>query len=138
MQFYEKNDGELTVKMYCVLSRNGKTVFTMYFLNNSDTDSVYNVGLVKNYHLAEEIMTNLTTDQISIPTSYVLTASALTATPVVNITYYQVPEVAFNWLLDTIEGNMVLGLLMSIIFTVIMTITVCVFRKLCGDLGYNR
>lgn len=116
----------------------GQTKFVLYFLTDDATFYLGNIGITKTYIPAETIMELYTVDQIENPTPAVKSTPALSACPVTSITWYLKPEDDFNWILDTVEGNITLGVIMSIIWTSIMTATICLGRYCFGERGYPR
>jgi hypothetical protein len=88
------------------------------------------VELVKHYISPDIIMANFTRDLVETPREFVNNAtSEIAVNCIEKITWYKYPDPKINWILDTIEGNVVLGLIMSIGLATLLTALICAMQK---------
>ncbi|XP_070576501.1 cadherin EGF LAG seven-pass G-type receptor 2-like isoform X2 [Ptychodera flava] len=103
-------------------------VLEMYALQDDTTDNLDNVKLPKEFVHASTLVNSLTVDDAGTP------SAVLTGTDIVLVEPTYPVEIVVddtNWWLDTLEGNIVLGVLCSIGFLLLMIALIIFCWKCC-------
>ena len=109
--------------------RNGNALAILYFLKNTITDSVDNIGEKKEFITASQVVSAYTSDNVRTPGNAVTSSAALTPFGISSITRYQADPHVWNWFLDNVEGNVFIGICMSAIFASAMALVMVVFKR---------
>ncbi|XP_077992054.1 cadherin EGF LAG seven-pass G-type receptor 2-like [Glandiceps talaboti] len=90
-------------------------VAEVYALTNDNTDDQGNIGMVKDFVYYEDLVSAMTRDPDGTPSTSI-TGTEFDNFPIVKVEpTYDVTSDDFNWWLDTVEGNVTIGVLASII-----------------------
>ncbi|XP_064623221.1 uncharacterized protein LOC135485290 isoform X2 [Lineus longissimus] len=117
-------------RIHDILNDNGKPIILLYFLTDDTTEYHRHVELVKQYVSPEVLMANFTRDLVETPREFVNNASSEIAKDCIEkITWYKYPDPKHNWILDTVEGNVILGIILSIGLTGLLTALICALQK---------
>ncbi|XP_064622199.1 uncharacterized protein LOC135484544 isoform X2 [Lineus longissimus] len=116
----------------------GNEVLAIYFLKDASTDSLGNIGKQKEFISATDTIGAYTTDKLKTPASSVTASTILSAHGVTSIIRYGDAPNNFNWMLDTIAGQAIIGVCMFAALAVLLVTVVCITRKACPLKNYKR
>ncbi|XP_064623804.1 uncharacterized protein LOC135485573 isoform X2 [Lineus longissimus] len=116
-------------KLHSIVDSKSGAILILYFLKDSSTDKIGNIGKEKVFFTASHIVRAYTKDNLEEPASSI-TANAKFAThKVTSITRYGDEPVVTDWMLDTIGGNIVLGLIMSLGLILGIVTSLCIAKR---------